>query len=83
MDIALEQSRTFIECDGRSKYVDDELRGQRSAELVVLDEKAREDWVRGVTGWRVVRVMSEHVATLDAAASYFRAMGLYGRRLRA
>ncbi len=56
MDIAVEQSRTFIECDGRTKYRDDRLRGERSADDVVLQEKVREDWVRGATGWRVVRV---------------------------
>ncbi|WP_435746737.1 hypothetical protein [Microbacterium sp. PMB16] len=82
MDIAVDQSRTFVECDGRTKYLNDELRGERSANDVVLEEKTREDWVRGVTGWRVVRVMSEHVATLDAAASHFRAVGLFERRPR-
>ena len=80
MDIALEQSRTFIECDGREKYVNDEMRGNRSADEVVLAEKVREDWVRGTTGWRVARVMSENVATLDAATSHFRAIGLFARR---
>lgn len=80
MDIALDQSHTFIECDGREKYVNDELRGDRSADDVVLAEKTREDWVRGTTGWRVARVMSEHVGTLDAAESHFRAIGLFDRR---
>ena len=60
--------------------LDDGLRGERSADQVVLQEKAREDWVRGVTGWRVVRVTSEHMATLDAAESHFRAVGLFARR---
>jgi hypothetical protein len=46
----------------------------------VLAEKIREDWVRGTTGWRVARVMSEHVRTLDAAESHFRAIGLFARR---
>ena len=82
MDIAVDQSRAFIECDGRTKYLDEELRGKRSAEDVVLHEKVREDWVRGVTGWRVVRVMSEHMATLDAAESHFRAVGLFALRRR-
>ena len=80
MDIAVDQSHAFIECDGRAKYLNDELRGERAADQVVLQEKMREDWVRGVTGWRVVRVMSEHMASLDAAESYFRAVGLFGRR---
>lgn len=82
MDIAVDQSRTFVECDGRAKYRNPELRGERSADDVVLVEKAREDWIRGSTGWRVVRVMSEHVATLPAAESHFRSVGLFAHRLR-
>lgn len=82
MDIAVEQSQTFLECDGRTKYLDGTLRGDRSADEVVLEEKDREDWVRGVTGWRIARVRSEQVATADAAASHFRAMGLFTRRPR-
>lgn len=82
MDIAVDQSQTFIECDGRAKYRDRELRGERSAEDIVLGEKAREDWVRAVTGWRVVRVMSEHVATLASAESFFRAVGLFAHSRR-
>lgn len=82
MDIAVDQARTFVECDGRAKYVDEELRGARSADDIVVAEKVREDWVRGATGWRVVRVMSEHVATLDAAESHFRAIGLFSHRGR-
>ncbi len=82
MDIAVDQSQTFLECDGRGKYLDDGLRGERSTDEVVLAEKDREDWVRGVTGWRIARVRSEHVVTPDAAASHFRAMGLFARRPR-
>lgn len=82
MDIAIDQSQTFIECDGLDKYLDADLRGNRSSDDVVLAEKAREDWVRGTTGWRVARVVSEHVRTLDAAESHFRAIGLFARRRR-
>lgn len=79
MDIAVDQCRTFVECDGRDKYLDDALRGGRTAESVVLDEKIREDWVRGTTGWRVIRVSSEHVASLAAADAHFRAFRLFAR----
>ena len=79
MDIAVDQSRTFVECDGRDKYLDEDLRGGRTAAQVVLDEKSREDWVRGTTGWRVIRVSSEHVASLAAADAHFRALGLFAR----
>lgn len=79
LDIAVDQCRTFVECDGRDKYLDDELRGERTAERVVLDEKIREDWVRGTTGWRVIRVTSADVASLATADAHFRAFGLFAR----
>lgn len=80
MDIAVEKARTFIECDGMSKYLDPDLRGTRSMEQVLLDEKAREDWVRGVTGWRVMRVDSSDMRSIDAAEARFRAFGLRAQR---
>lgn len=79
MDIAVEEARTFIECDGLSKYLDPDLRGARSADQVLMDEKAREDWVRGVTGWRVVRVDSSDMRSLESAEARFRAFGLRPR----
>lgn len=42
------------EADGDAKYLDADLRGGRSAERVVLDEKVREDRLRAL-GLRVVR----------------------------
>ncbi|MGG1909521.1 hypothetical protein AB1285_21355 [Microbacterium sp. NRRL B-14842] len=53
MDIAVDQSRTFVECDGRDKYLDEGLRGGRPVSQVVLDEKIREDWCAGppAGGW--------------------------------
>ncbi|HEY5319311.1 MAG TPA: hypothetical protein VIJ76_00395 [Galbitalea sp.] len=44
------------EADGEIKYLDEEMRGGRSADQVVLDEKDREDRIRalrkGMTRWR-------------------------------
>ncbi|MFJ4222719.1 hypothetical protein [Microbacterium sp. NPDC089695] len=76
MDLGLEAARTFIECDGLSKYLDPSLRGARTTEQVLLDEKAREDWVRGTTGWRVVRIDSADMRSVDSADARFRAFGL-------
>lgn len=63
MDFAFCRERVFGEFDGKTKYLDPDLREDRSAETVVLDEKKREDAVRGVTGWGVVRWGSEHILT--------------------
>jgi hypothetical protein len=83
LDIAVDEARTFIECDGKEKYLDPAVRGRRSVERVLLDEKAREDWVRGTTGWRIVRVESADVRTLESAAARFRSFGLLpGRQAR-
>lgn len=46
-----------VEFDGEAKYRDPALRGGRSAEQVVIDEKYREDWIRALPDVRgVVRI---------------------------
>lgn len=76
LDFAFRGARAFGEFDGRSKYLDPKLRGERSAEAVVLDEKKREDAVRGVTGWRMVRWGSEHILTADDLGSRLQSFGI-------
>lgn len=76
MDFAFRGARVFGEFDGRGKYLDAQLRGDKTADSVVLEEKAREDAVRGVTGWGVVRWESEHIDTPDALGMRLRAFGL-------
>src|SRR5690606_31387050 len=49
IDIELVGYDTFVETDGLVKYRDEQLRGGRSAEDVLIEEKLREDWVRGTT----------------------------------
>lgn len=55
MDFEFRGQGAFGEVDGVVKYTDARLRGARTVEEVVLDEKLREDEVRGSTGKRVVR----------------------------
>ena len=55
VDFELVGKRTLGEVDGNVKYTDHRLRGARSAEEVVLAEKRREDWIRGTTGYALVR----------------------------
>lgn len=53
-DFAWPDQRVIGEADGAVKYLDTAMRGGRSAEQVVVDEKVREDRLRAL-GWRVVR----------------------------
>jgi hypothetical protein len=43
------------EYDGEGKYLDPALRGQVTAEEVMLREKEREDWIRATTNRRFPR----------------------------
>jgi len=54
VDFAWPSARVIGEADGDAKYLDAALRGGRTADRVVLDEKIREDRLRAL-GWRVVR----------------------------
>lgn len=76
LDFAFRGAQTFGEFDGRGKYLDPTLRTGMSAEAVVLAEKHREDAIRGVTGWRIVRWGSEHLVTSDALGARLGAFGL-------
>lgn len=66
-----------LEFDGRAKYLDASLRGGRSAEQVVLDEKEREDElrarVRGMArvGWAISRSPARLEARLRSAGFCF------------
>lgn len=76
LDFAFPGARAFGEFDGQTKYRDPLMRCGRSMEDVLLAEKVREDAIRGVTGWRIVRWTSEHIATADALAARLRAFGI-------
>ena len=65
LDFGFPRAKVFGEFDGQAKYLDDDLRGERTAEEVVLAEKRREDDVRGVTGWRFARWDSTHIRTAE------------------
>ncbi|MBF4163850.1 PDDEXK family nuclease [Nocardioides acrostichi] len=55
LDFAWPELATVVEFDGREKYTR-YLREGESATDAVLREKAREDAIREVTGWTVVRI---------------------------
>lgn len=76
LDFGFRRSRCFGEFDGEEKYLDANLRGGRSVEQAVLDEKRREDEIRGVTGWRMVRWGADDIRTVDAFARRLAAFGI-------
>lgn len=76
IDIELVGYDTFVETDGLVKYRDEQLRGGRSAEDVLIEEKLREDWVRGTTRCSLVRVVWRDVRTTEALAQKLRAFGI-------
>lgn len=71
VDFGLDDVNAFGEFDGEGKYIDGSMRGARTIEQVVLDEKRREDWIRGTTQRRFARWGDEHSRTA----------ALLGRRL--
>lgn len=80
VDIALAEVKTFFEFDGEVKYRDAALRGGRSAESVVLDEKRREDWIRGTTQWRLCRSGFGDIRTPEVLAARLAAFGVHPPR---
>lgn len=76
VDFGLREVRTLGEFDGETKYTDEAmLRGIPLAE-VVLAEKRREDWIRGVTQWRFVRWGDGHCATPARLAARLASFGV-------
>lgn len=76
VDFGFDDLAAWGEFDGGGKYTDPQWRGGRSAEQVVIAEKAREDWIRGTTGRRVVRWGSADIASLAAFATRMKAFRL-------
>ncbi|HKP09049.1 MAG TPA: hypothetical protein VJU58_17505 [Microbacterium sp.] len=76
VDIEIEDVRTFFEFDGKGKYVDEAMRSGRTLEQVLLDEKRREDWIRGTTQKRFVRAESAHILTPAALAQRLSSFGV-------
>jgi hypothetical protein len=63
VDIGFERERSWGEFDGETKYLDESLRSGRSIEQVMLDEKQREDWIRGTTRRGFARWGESHILT--------------------
>lgn len=76
VDFGLGDVPVLGEFDGEAKYRDGALRNGRSIEQVVLDEKQREDWIRGATGLSLVRWGSEHIHTPEQLGARLAAFGI-------
>lgn len=75
-DFGFPRSQAFGEFDGEEKYRDAELRTTSTAADAVMAEKHREDEIRGVTGWRVVRWGSSHIRTPEDLGRRLAAFGI-------
>lgn len=76
VDIGIEDVHTLFEFDGRTKYIDEAKRSGRTLQEVLLDEKTREDWIRGVTQRRLVRAGDGDIATPESLGSRLSAFGI-------
>lgn len=63
VDIGLDDAGAFGEFDGVGKYLDEAIRRGLTLEQVLLEEKRREDWIRGITQRRFARWGEEHILT--------------------
>lgn len=76
VDIGIEDVRSFYEFDGMGKYDELALASGRTVKEVVLDEKRREDWIRGTTQRRLVRAEAPHIVTPEALGRRLAAFGI-------
>lgn len=62
LDFSLDDADAWGEFDGEGKYTDPAMRPVGvDLEQAVLDEKMREDWIRGITGRRLARWGTSHI----------------------
>lgn len=76
VDFGLDEIDAFGEFDGLGKYIDPSIRGSADAETAVVEEKWREDWVRGTTGRRMLRWGGGDIDTVRTFAQRLVAFGV-------
>ena len=72
VDLALDDVSAFGEFDGTGKYLDEALTRGIPLEQILLEEKQREDWIRGTTQRRFARWGDEHITSPQALAARLR-----------
>ncbi len=73
VDFGLDDIDAFGEYDGTDKYTDAAMRGGRTLEEVLIDEKRREDWIRAKTGRRMLRWGDEQASSAEALGTHLAA----------
>ncbi|GAA1982518.1 hypothetical protein [Microbacterium pumilum] len=66
IDFGLDDVQVWGEFDGTGKYTDPEMLAERSTAEAVLEEKRREDDIRGRTRRPIIRWGSPHIRDVDA-----------------
>lgn len=77
LDFEFLGQQAFGEVDGATKYTDTEMLRGRTSNQVVLQEKRREDDIRGVSDKRIVRWMPDVVSNPEMLGKRMRAFGLH------
>lgn len=80
VDFGLDDVDAWGEFDGLGKYSDPVMLAGRTPAEAVLDEKRREDWIRGTTGRRFARWELAHLRSPAALASRLRSFHIAPRR---
>jgi len=70
----------LCEFDGAAKYQNPEMRGGRTIEQIVIDEKRREDDIRAASGKRVIRWTSEDLASRATFLAVLGKNGIHPRQ---
>ncbi len=81
MDFEFLGQCSYGEMDGAVKYLDPAFRNGRTLDEVLIDEKRREDEVRGITGYRVLRWGFDSIRTARILGLRLQAYGIRVPRL--
>lgn len=76
VDFGLDDVSAWGEFDGERKYRDEAMRSGLTLEQVLLREKQREDWIRGVTQRPLARWKWEHLRTRDTLGARLASFGI-------
>lgn len=79
VDFALDDAGAFGEFDGAGKYLEIARATGVALEQVLLEEKQREDWIRGSTQRRFARWGSAHIVTPAALESRLASFHIFCR----
>lgn len=79
VDFGLDDVKAWGEFDGEQKYRDEAMRSGLTLEEVLLREKQREDWIRGVTQRPFARWKWAHLRSADTLARRLASFGIRPR----